>query len=427
MVFYNYNLHVKTPIFKITKQHKHMKKYILSVLTVCSFTPTFAQTPATKADYKTNMTVDHPLTNMKGSDYKFTVVKTLDATAVQNQNQTGTCWSFSSMSFFESELIRMGKGKDYNFSEMFVARKAYPLKSDNFVRMHGKNNIGEGGGFSDVVHVIRQFGMVPEEVYTGKKNPKDQHNHSVLEATIKGITAAAVNDNNTKIDFEAVHSTVEATCDAYLGKVPEKFNYKGKEYTPKTYAEATGINPDDYIFLTSFTHHPYYSKFVLEVPDNWNWDQMYNVPLNEFQETMQNAINTGYTFAWAADVSEKGFRFKDGLAIVPEKPFSEMTEEEKGELTKKPQTQFKVTPENRQLAFDNYETQDDHGMHIVGMVKDQNNTPYYIVKNSWGTERNECDGYFYASEAYVLYKTTSIMLHKKAIPAAIAKKLGITQ
>lgn len=404
-----------------------MKKYILSVLTVCSFTPTFAQTPATKADYKTNMTVDHPLTNMKGSDYKFTVVKTLDATAVQNQNQTGTCWSFSSMSFFESELIRMGKGKDYNFSEMFVARKAYPLKSDNFVRMHGKNNIGEGGGFSDVVHVIRQFGMVPEEVYTGKKNPKDQHNHSVLEATIKGITAAAVNDNNTKIDFEAVHSTVEATCDAYLGKVPEKFNYKGKEYTPKTYAEATGINPDDYIFLTSFTHHPYYSKFVLEVPDNWNWDQMYNVPLNEFQETMQNAINTGYTFAWAADVSEKGFRFKDGLAIVPEKPFSEMTEEEKGELTKKPQTQFKVTPENRQLAFDNYETQDDHGMHIVGMVKDQNNTPYYIVKNSWGTERNECDGYFYASEAYVLYKTTSIMLHKKAIPAAIAKKLGITQ
>ena len=404
-----------------------MKQYILSVLTVCSVTAAIAQTPATKADYKTTITVDHPLTNMKGSEYKFTLVKTLDATAVQNQNQTGTCWSFSSMSFFESELIRMGKGKDYNFSEMFVARKAYPLKADNFVRMHGKNNMAEGGGFSDVVHVIRQFGMVPEEAYTGKKNPKDQHNHSVLEATLKGITSAAVNDANTKIDFEAVHSTVEATCDAFLGKVPEKFTYKGKDYTPKTYAEATGINPDDYIFLTSFTHHPFYSKFTLEVPDNWNWDQMYNVPLNEFQETMQNAINTGYTFAWAADVSEKGFRFKDGLAIVPEKAFSDMNDEEKAELSKKPQTQFKVTPENRQLAFDNYETQDDHGMHIVGMVKDQNSTPYYIVKNSWGTERNECDGYFYASEAYVLYKTTSIMLHKKAIPAAIAKKLGISQ
>ncbi len=406
-----------------------MKKYILPILTVCSLSATLqAQTPATnKADYKASVSIDHPLTNMKGSDYKFTVVKTLDATAVQNQNQTGTCWSFSSMSFFESELIRMGKGKEYNFSEMFVARKAYPLKSDNYVRMHGKANIGEGGGFSDVVHVIRQFGMVPEDVYTGKKNPKDAHNHSVLEATIKGIVGAAANDNNTKIDFEAVHSTVEATCDAYLGKVPEKFNYKGKEYTPKTYADATGINPDDYILLTSFTHHPFYSKFVLEVPDNWNWDQMYNVPLNELQETMQNAINTGFTFAWAADVSEKGFRFKDGLAIVPEKPISEMNDEEKAEMVKKPQPQFKVTQENRQLAFDNYETQDDHGMHIVGMVKDQNATPYYIVKNSWGTERNECDGYFYASESYVLYKTTNIMVHKKAIPAAIAKKLGIVQ
>jgi len=405
-----------------------MKKILLPILVFCAVTTLQAQTPASnKADYKTTVTLEQPKTNMKGSEYKFTVVKTADATAVQNQNQTGTCWSFSSMSFFESELIRMGKGKDFNFSEMFVARKAYPLKADNYVRMHGKANIGEGGGFSDVIHVIRQFGMAPEEAYTGKKNPKEMHNHSVLEATIKGIVGAAVNEQNARIDFEAVHNVVEATCDAYLGKVPEKFNYKGKEYTPKTYADATGINPDDYILLTSFTHHPFYSKFVLEVPDNWNWDQMYNIPLNELQETMQNAVNNGFTFAWAADVSEKGFRFKDGLAIVPEKPISEMTEEERADMVKKPQPQFKVTQENRQLAFDNYETQDDHGMHIVGMVKDQNGTPYYIVKNSWGTEKNECDGYFYASESYVLYKTTNIMVHKKAIPAAIAKKLGIVQ
>lgn len=212
-----------------------------------------------------------------------------------------------------------------------------------------------------------------------------------------------------------------------MGKAPEKFTYKGKEYTPKSYAEATGINPDDYVFLTSFTHHPFYSKFTLEVPDNWNWDQMYNLPLNEFQEVMQSAINNGYTFAWAADVSEKGFRFKEGLAVVPEMPFSEMSEAERADLVKKPHTQMKVTQENRQIAFDNYETQDDHGMHVVGLVKDQNSTPYYIVKNSWGKDRNECDGYFYASEAYVLYKTTSIMLNKKAIPAAIAKKLGIVQ
>jgi bleomycin hydrolase len=366
-----------------------------------------------------------PLTNMKGSEYKFTVIKSLDANAVQNQGQTGTCWSFSSMSFFESELIRMGKGKEFNLAEMYIARKAYPLKADNYIRMHGRANMAEGGGFSDVVNVIRRYGMVPEEVYTGKKNPKDPHNHAVLEATLKGIVSAAADDKNSKIDFEATHQAVEAACDAFLGKAPEKFTYKGKEYTPKSYAESTGINPDDYVFITSYTHHPFYSKFTLEVPDNWNWDQMYNLPLNEFQEVMHNAINTGYTFAWASDVSEKGFRFKDGLAIVPEIPYADMTDEEKADLVKKPHAQFKVTQENRQLAFDNYESQDDHGMHVVGMVKDQKDTPYYIVKNSWGKDRNECDGYFYASESYVLYKTTSIMLHKKAIPPAIAKKLGI--
>lgn len=395
-----------------------MKHFLLSAVALCSVSVTLSQT---QAPYQA------PLTNMKGSEYKFTVVKALDANAVQNQGQTGTCWSFSSLSFFESELIRMGKGKEFNLAEMYVARKAYPLKADNYVRMHGRANMAEGGGFSDVVSVIRRYGMVPEEVYTGKKSTKDQHNHAVLEATLKGIVGAIADDKNNKIDFEAMHQAVESTCDAFLGKVPEKFNYKGKEYTPRSYAEASGINPDDYVFLTSFTHHPFYSKFALEVPDNWNWDQMYNLPLNEFQEVMQSSINNGFSFAWAADVSEKGFRFKDGLAIVPEIPYSDMSEDEKSDLVKKPHTQFKVTQENRQQAFDNYETQDDHGMHVVGLVKDQNATPYYIVKNSWGKDRNECDGYFYASESYMLYKTTSIMLHKKAIPAAIAKKLGIVQ
>jgi bleomycin hydrolase len=394
-----------------------MKSFLFSTLAVFAFATSNAQQAA----------YEGPLTNMKGSDYKFTVVKTLDANAVQNQGQTGTCWSFSSLSFFESELIRMGKGKDFNLSEMFVARKAYPMKADNYVRMHGRNNMAEGGGFPDVISVMKKYGMVPEEVYTGKKNPKEQHNHAMLEATLKGITSSAANDNNPKIDFETVHNSVEAVCDAYLGKVPEKFTYKGKEYTPRTYADATGINPDDYVFLTSYTHHPFYSKFTLEVPDNWNWEQVYNLPLNELQEVMQSSIKNGFTFAWAADVSEKGFRFKDGLAIVPESPIGDMNDEDKANLVKKPHAQLKVTQENRQVAFDNYETQDDHGMHVVGLVKDQNGTQYYIVKNSWGTDRNECDGYFYASESYVLYKTTSIMLHKKAIPAAIAKKLGITQ
>lgn len=363
-------------------------------------------------------------TNKKGSEYKFTTIKNLDATDVQNQNITGTCWSFSSLSFLESEMIRMGKGKDFNLSEMFIARKAYGLKADNYIRMHGRTNFGEGGGFPDVMTVIKKYGMVPEEVYTGKKDPAAQHNHKLLETTLKNIVHPASDDATQKLDFNFLHNSVEAVCDEYLGKVPEKFQYKGKEYTPKTYAEATGINPNDYVFLTSFTHHPFYSQFVLEVPDNWNWESMYNLPLNELQEVMVNSINTGYTFAWAADVSEKGFMYADGLAVVPDHT---VTAEEKQTISTKPVGQLKITQEIRQKAFDNYETQDDHGMHIVGMSKDQNGTPYYLVKNSWGKETNQCDGYFYASESYVLYKTTSIMVHKKSIPAGIAKKLGITQ
>ncbi|MCE3228969.1 MAG: peptidase bleomycin hydrolase [Bacteroidetes bacterium] len=360
-------------------------------------------------------------TNKKGSDYKFTTVKNLDATNVQNQNMTGTCWSFSSLSFLESEMIRLGKGKDYNLSEMFVARKAYPLKADNYIRMHGRTNLGEGGGFPDAMYIVKKYGMVPEEQYTGKKDPGAPHNHKMLETTIKNIVHPAALDETTKIDFSFLHNSVEAVCDEYLGKIPEKFTYKGKEYTPKTYAEATGIVPEDYVFVTSFTHHPFYSKFVLEVPDNWKWEQVHNVPLNELQEIMTNAINTGYSIAWAADVSEKGFMFADGLAIVPE------TDGDLKEAATKPVSQMKITQEMRQKAFDNFETQDDHGMHIIGTVKDQNGTPYYTVKNSWGKDNNQCDGYFYASESYVLYKTTSIMLHKKALPAAIAKKLAITQ
>lgn len=364
------------------------------------------------------------LTNKKNSEIKFTVVKNLDATAVQNQQQTGTCWSFSSLSFFESELIRMGKGKEYNLSEMYVVRKIYPLKADNFVRMHSHANFGDGGGFPDVIQVIRKYGMVPEEVYTGKKDPKAPHNHHLLQAGLEGIVKATADDKNAKIDFEATHNSVESMCDNYLGKVPEKFDYKGKSYTPRSYADAMGINPDDYVIITSFSHHPFYSKFVLEIPDNWDWQGAYNVPLNELKEIMNYSLENGYTFAWGADVSERGFMFKDGLAIEPETPIELLSHEEK---TMKPQKQLTITQELRQKAFDNYETQDDHGMHVVGLVKDQNGTPYYTVKNSWGIDNNECDGYFYASESYVLYKTTSIMLHKKAIPTAIAKKLGITQ
>lgn len=364
-------------------------------------------------------------TNKKGSEYKFTTLKNLEATQVQNQNSTGTCWSFSSLSFFESELIRLGKGKEFNLSEMFVARMAYPLKADNYMRMHGRTNFGEGGGFPDVLAVFKKYGMMPEQLYTGKKEPGAPHNHKLLETTLKNVLSVVADDAVTKIDFESLHQSVEDICNNFLGKVPEKFEYNGKTYTPKSYAEATGINPEDYVFLTSFTHHPYHQKFALEVPDNWNWELMYNVTLPELQETMSNALMTGYTFAWAADVSEKTFSFNDGIALVPEKPLASMSEEERKALTTKPSKQLTITPELRQKAFDNFETQDDHGMHVVGLFRDQNNTLFYLVKNSWGTV-NECEGYFYASESYMLYKTTSIMVHKKALPATLAKKLGIT-
>ncbi len=376
----------------------------------------FASTLAINAQEKTNK---------KDSEYKFTIIKNIENTEVQNQNQTSTCWSFSSLSFFESEMIRLGKGKEFNLSEMFVVRKVYPLKADNYVRMHGKTNFGEGGGFPDAIHVLKNYGMIPEEVYTGKKDVNAPHNHKLLETTLKNILLPASLDETQKLDFNFLHNSVNAICDEYLGKVPEKFDYKGKSYTPKTYAEATGLNPDDYVFLTSFNHHPFYSNFVLEIPDNWNWQTTYNLPLNEFQEVMSSAITNGYTFAWGADVSEKGFMRADGLAIVPEKPYNQMTDEEKKNLSTKPVKQLNITQEIRQLSFDNYDTQDDHGMHVVGTVKDQNGTLYYLVKNSWGKDSNQCDGYFYASESYMLYKTTSIMIHKKAIPSAIAKKLGL--
>jgi len=366
-------------------------------------------------------------TNKKDSEYKFSIFKNLDASAVQNQNMTSTCWSFSALSFFESEMMRLGKGNAFNLSEMFIVRKAYTKKAENFIRMHGKTNFAEGGGFPDVLNVIKQFGIVPEEIYLGKKDPEVPHDHKLLESTLKNILRPAALDETQKIDFGFLQRSVDAVCDDYLGKIPDNFDFKGKSYTPKTYAEATGINPDDYVCLSSFSHHPFYSKFVLEVPDNWNWESVYNLPLEVLREVMNSSINSGYTFAWAADVSEPGFMFKDGLAIVTESPIAKMNDEAKQNLSLKPQKQLAITQELRQKAFDNYETQDDHGMHIVGLAKDQTGTPYYVVKNSWGTERNQCAGYLYASENYVLYKTTSIMLHKKAIPAAIAKKLGIIQ
>ena len=363
-----------------------------------------------------------PNTNKKGSDYTFTILKSIEAAPIQNQGRTGTCWSFSTLSFFESEIMRIKKIKDIKLSEMYVVRKTYPLKAENYVRMHGKAQFAEGGEPTDIIYCWKNFGMVPREVYNGNLNETSGYNHKDMDSVLlTEVNAVSVKD---KINPAELKQEVNATLDKYLGKAPETFTYKGKSYTPRTYADELGINPDDYVFISSFTHHPFYSPFILEVPDNWAWKQYQNVPLDELIATIDNALNNGYGIAWAADVSEPYFRFKDGLALVPEN-WDNLTDAEKNNCFIHPCKQQNITQEARQAAFDDYQTQDDHGMHIIGLAKDQGGNKFYLVKNSWGNKRNDCDGYFYASEAYVRLKTISITLHKKAVPADLAKKLAI--
>ena len=399
-----------------------MKRTVFFILLSFNYWLNYGQS-ASNAELKSGFTPisgGKTLTNKKGSEYRFSVIKSIETSPVKNQGMTGTCWSFSSLSFFESELIRMGKGKDYNLSEMFVARMAYPMKADNYVRMHGKAQFSEGGEFHDVVHVLRDYGMVPQEVYNGKLKEGGEYNHHIMDSALLAFVKP-IAESEKKIDINWRNS-LNQMLDNFLGKTPESFEYKGKKYTPKSYAAELGIKPDDYVYLSSFSHHPFYKKFTIEIPDNWMWERAHNLPLDQLMECIDNAINNGYGVAWAADVSEPTFRFRDGLAILPDKNFETLSSEEKKILFAKPCAQKSVTQEERQTRFDNFETQDDHGMHMVGIAKDQNGTKYYIIKNSWGNS-NDCEGYFFASEAYVRMKTISIMVHKNAITKNIYSKL----
>lgn len=396
-----------------------MKKIILSLLACTLFLSTNAQ---------------DTLRNKKDGGYLFSVVKRHPATDVKDQCKSGTCWSFSTISFFESELLRMGKGTQ-NLSEMYIVYKAYIDKADKFVRMYGNYNFGPGGAFHDIPYVIRKYGIVPEEAYKGINYKEEKHYHNELDAMLKAMVDVAVKNPNKKLT-PAWKDAIKGTLDAYLGAPPAEFTYQNKKYTPKTYAQSIGLNMDDYVSITSFTHHPFYTEFAIEVPDNWVMATSYNLPLDEMMQVMENAIMTGYTFAWASDVSEKGFAFKQGLAIVPadettievkgrdNQHFSDAGAEKKSSAFDVPVEELKITQEMRQEAFDNLTTTDDHGMHATGIAKDQNGKKYYIIKNSWG-ESNDNKGYFFASEAYVRYKTINIYLHKNALPADIKKKLGI--
>jgi len=368
--------------------------------------------------------------------YIFSNEKTLPVTSVKNQSRSGTCWSFSTISFLESELLRQGKG-EYDLSEMFVVNKSYVDKADKYVRLHGFLNYAQGGSFADVLYVFQHYGAIPGEAYRGLNYDEPMHVHGEMEQASFAFIKAIVGNHNGKLSpvWKEGH---QAIINTYLGKIPEKFSYKGKDYTPQSFGQSLGLNMDDYISLTSYTHEPFYIPFALEIQDNWRWALSYNLPLNELMQVFENAIQTGYTIAWASDVSERGFT-REGLATIPDIEFEETkgsdrekwvginrTERENKirELLNNPCKEIVPTQESRQKAYDNYQTTDDHGMLIYGIATDQTGKKFYMVKNSWGTE-NPYKGFWYASEAFVADKTMSIVVHKDAIPAAIKNKLGI--
>lgn len=398
-----------------------MKKFFVSALMLA-----FALSSVSAKDKK----------KTEDEGYVFTTVKELKITLVKNQNRTGTCWCFSTLGFLESELLRMGKG-EYDLSEMFIVSKNYKDKAEKFVRLHGELNYAQGGSFEDVLQAWKDYGIVPESVMNGLQYGEDMHVHNELESASRAYLDQIIKNPNRKLST-AWKKGFDGIIDAYLGTAPEQFTYNGKEYTPKSFAAELGINPDDYVSLTSYTHHPFYSEFAIEVQDNWRWATSYNLPIDELMQVFENAINTGYTIAWGADVSEKGFT-RNGIGVIPDIESMERsgsdqdrwlglsTSEKDAEIKKmmeKPCKELEITQEMRQEAYDNYETTDDHGMQIYGIAKDQTGKKFYMIKNSWGTD-NKYKGTWYISENFVKYKTMNIVVHKDALPQAIKDKLHI--
>lgn len=369
------------------------------------------------------------------STYTFKTVKENPITSVKNQSSTGTCWSFSGVGLLESELIRMGKGT-FDLSEMYIVRKNYEDKAKKYARLHGNLNFAAGGSFADVVETINDFGIMPNDVYEGLNYGSETHDHGELDKVLAGYMNGIIGARGlSPVWFDGFL----AILDTYLGEVPETFTYNGTEYTPHTFKQYLGLNQEDYISLTSFSHQPFYTAFPVEVPDNWRWADSYNLPIDELIEVMDNAIMQGFTIAWASDVSEAGFS-RSGIAIIPDEnaPENAGSDQEKwlGQSSRERDVSIRsrvgmevlaekgITQEMRQEAFDNYQTTDDHGMQIYGIATDQNGNKYYMVKNSWG-ETGPYNGLWYASVPFVKYKTLSIVLHKDAIPEDIAKKIGL--
>ncbi len=369
----------------------------------------------------------------KAPEYEFTTVKENPITSIKNQYRSGTCWCFSALSFVESEILRT-KGYELDLSEMFVVGKSYRDRAVKYVRLDGHLNFAAGSSFGDVLHVIDDYGIVPQDAMPGFNYGTELPEHNELDAVLKGYVDAVKKNPNRKLSTAWLNG-FDGVVEAYFGEYPETFTYEGVEYTPESFREHIGFNYDDYVNITSFTHHPFYEPFIIEVCDNWRWDSAYNLPMDEMMEVMYNAIEKGYTIAWGSDVSEKGFT-RDGLAVMPveEKKAAAGSDQERwvGKAAETPEEEVKaelpqemvITQEMRQDGYDRKTTTDDHGMHIYGLAKDQNGTNYFMVKNSWG-ETGKYKGIWYASDPFVRYKTLNIVVHKDALPKHIAKKLGI--
>lgn len=367
--------------------------------------------------------------------FVFTTVKENKITSVKNQNRSSTCWAYSALGFLEAELLRLNKG-DCDFSEMFVVYHTMLDRAVNYVRLHGDASFSPGGSFYDVLYCWRHYGIVPDKAMpAGVMYGDTLANHSDLDAAAKAYVDVIAKSTASKIS-PLWRRPLEAIYETYLGKLPQEFTYKGKKYTPRSFADSFGLNMNDYVSLTSYSHHPFYEAFAIEIQDNWRGARSYNLPIDELMQVMRNAVNTGYTIAWGSDVSEEGFT-RNGIAVMPDvKKGAELTgsdmahwlglskADRRAELTSRPLPEMTVTQQMRQEAYDNWETTDDHGMLIYGLAKDQNGKQYFMVKNSWG-QAGKYKGFWYASEAFVAYKTMNIVVHKNAIPKEILKKLNI--
>lgn len=379
---------------------------------------------------------DPKVVNPDSTGFKFKDIKVLPTTSVKDQNKSGTCWAFSGISTLEEDLLSKGV-KDIDLSEMFVVRNAYIDKAKKYMRTGGKINFAQGGSFEDVLEMTKLYGAMPESVYSGLNYGEDKHSHYELAGALKAYLDAVMSQGNrTKKLSTAWLPGFIGILDAYFGEVPEKFEYNGKTYTPKEFAAAVGLEPEKFMSITSFTHHPFYEAFPLEISDNWQWSESMNVPMEEMKQIVDYALDHGYTVSWGADVSEGGFKWREGYAILPaDKDIKDMTDSEVARWTKlsdsdRDNAKFKqkgpvkeetVTQETRQKGFDNFQTTDDHGMAIVGVAEDQEGNRYYKVKNSWDTNQ-VYDGYLYVSEPYFLAKTITIGVNEDAVPKDIKKK-----